>query len=269
MGEEEVGNGPVNPANYTDRPGVMPVINDPHRVYKWWVNGNENFFYQGDSIALNAALEEFAKIESKRLELVLRPGPETATTFDGSQQFKVNWSLQLIGGIAAHIGNKDQGQYLWPSHPVLFVNIGGPIQLGELVIPEKITVVGLSELKERYKNGFKSENQDVRGWTCGRLAQLDRYDTNAMKAIEKMLSDESQWVRSNAVGALEHFAAKAKDSKASLEAAMKEADEALKKRIAETITKIELASGNPQAEHSHQQTLDAIDKFCARRKAKQ
>jgi hypothetical protein len=52
---------------------------------------------------------------------------------------------QLIGGIAAHIGNKDQGQYLWPAHPVLFVNIGGFIQLGELVIPENVTVVGLSE----------------------------------------------------------------------------------------------------------------------------
>ena len=42
LGTEDFGNAPLNAANYTDWPGIMPVVNHPSRVYHWWVNGNES-----------------------------------------------------------------------------------------------------------------------------------------------------------------------------------------------------------------------------------
>src|SRR5262245_33840096 len=80
LGEEDFGNAPLSDANYTDWPGIMPVVNHAARVYHWWVNGNEEFYYEGDAAAVNETLKKFAEAKSGTREagvggeVVLRPG---------------------------------------------------------------------------------------------------------------------------------------------------------------------------------------------------
>ena len=102
LGTETVGNEPLHEANYTYWKGIMPVINDKTRVYSNWVNGNEHFFYKGTVKELNAALVEFAKIEVKTHEVVLRPAPGVAHSFH-HKEFPHNWELHIHGGISKHL----------------------------------------------------------------------------------------------------------------------------------------------------------------------
>src|SRR5437764_8147461 len=98
LGTEDFENAPLNAANYTDWPGIMPVVNHASRVYHWWVNGNEEFYYRGDVAALNDALAKFGEAGSPGREVVLRPGPGVTHSFDGKQQIEFGWDLHLIGG---------------------------------------------------------------------------------------------------------------------------------------------------------------------------
>src|SRR6187455_2866663 len=97
LGDETIGNEPLHEANYTEWKGIMPVLNDKARVYSNWVNGNEHFFYKGTTKELNAALAEFAKIELKTHEVLLRPGPGVTQTF-GHKEVPHNWELHILGG---------------------------------------------------------------------------------------------------------------------------------------------------------------------------
>lgn len=264
LGEEELGNGPVNAANYVDRPGIMPVINDTHRVYRWWVNGHEQFFYRGDSIGVNSLLEKFAGVKSDRLEVVLRPAPAQTTTFDQSTDISFNWKLQLIGGIAGHMGRRDKGENLWPPHPVLHVYVGGPIQLSELRIPDNIDVMPLSQLKSRYQLGLDSTAQDVRGWSCGQLAELDRYDPELIQAIAAKLKDESQWVRTNAALALSQFGQRASIVKPALVEARQGADQSLLDAIDKATDSLDKETDR-KAQSRFEKTMEAIDRYCENR----
>src|SRR5262245_65496417 len=84
-GEEQFGNDEISDVNYTGWPGIMPVINFEARIYRTWVNGNEHFYYRGDTAAANAALRKFAAIKADVREVVLRPGPLETRTFGGNR----------------------------------------------------------------------------------------------------------------------------------------------------------------------------------------
>jgi hypothetical protein len=112
LGEETFGNKPFSEINFTDWPNVMPVVNDAHRVYHSWVNGDENFYFQGDTAALNLALKSFAQVKAEKRSVILRPAPGRGSSFNGEQSFVFNWQLHLLGGIAKHMSTRDQGNTL-------------------------------------------------------------------------------------------------------------------------------------------------------------
>lgn len=269
MGEEHLGNDPVNGANYASNEGILPVLNDTHRVYRWWVNGNEKFFFRGDTIALNAALEAFSKVKSKKLEVVLRPGPTSTGTFHGDKKVAYNWHLHLIGGIVGHMSKNDLGGNVWPTHPMMYVYVGGEIQLSDLEIPDNVTVLQLSDLHKRYAAALASTDQTVRGWTCGVLAELNRYDPGAISKVADMLDDDVSWVRLNAAGALATFGSKATTILPKLESALVAAeaseDENLTKRIKETIEKIRSAKNEASEEDQFEKMKNVIATYCADR----
>jgi hypothetical protein len=57
MGEEHFGDDALNEMNYRDWQGIVPLVNHPSRVYHWWVNGNEEFYYRGDTKKLSQKLK--------------------------------------------------------------------------------------------------------------------------------------------------------------------------------------------------------------------
>ena len=265
-GQETYGNETLSTANYTDWPGIEPVINDEHRTYHTWVNGNEHFYYRGDTAALNDFLKRFATAGTTR-EVVLRPAPAATKTFKGDP-VEFDWMLHLVGGIAKHMTTLDKGDKVWPKHPVMHVYVGETIKLDELVIPKGVPAIGLAELKARHRDALDSTDKSVRGWSNGNLARLDRYDEQSAAAIAKNLAAEDGWVRTNAVLALAHFGAHAKATLPALRKARDDAGETLQQQIDDTIATIEQAETDEAAAEKHAKSLRAIEDWLAQQAGK-
>ena len=169
FGLETFGNDPLSDANYADWPNVTPVVNDAHRVYQSWVNGNEDLYFVGDSVALNSALKNFAAIKADRLTIVLRPGPGSGQSFHNKKSFRFNWNLHLLGGVSRMMAKKDLGSNIWDPTPNLHVYVGDAIKLDEIRIPEGVDVLEISDLQKRYAKCLNSTDRTVRGWSAAIL----------------------------------------------------------------------------------------------------
>jgi hypothetical protein len=89
LGFESFGNAPLTKQpNWAE--GVADVVNLPSRVYHYWVNGGEGFYYRGGAEALNDALRKFARIAGENHQLILLPGKGTTRSFDG-KAIAVDW----------------------------------------------------------------------------------------------------------------------------------------------------------------------------------
>jgi hypothetical protein len=268
LGQEHVGNEPLADANYTNWPNVMPVINDTHRVYHRWVNGNEHFFFKGDTLALNTVLKKFAAIEADRLTVVLRPAPGKTSSFLKDRTFTFNWNLHLLGGIAKHMSTLEFGSNIWDPNPYLHVYVGDAIKLDEIEIPEGVKVLEIANLQIRYAKCLASSNQTVRGWSCGEIARLDPYDSDAMRKIAARLDDQVDWVKLNAAGALSQFTSTAEEVIEKLQAVRTD-DKQLQERITTSIESLRKVQPNQTARKEYQQLLASIHAFVvSRRKAR-
>jgi hypothetical protein len=97
LAEVTVGNAPmVKQPGWAE--GVLDVVNLQSRVYAVWVNGNENFFYQGDARALNEALRKYAAVKAGERRLVLLPGRQQTQSLD-SKAIAYNWQFHVPSGI--------------------------------------------------------------------------------------------------------------------------------------------------------------------------
>ena len=265
LGEESFGNTPMANANIGAWPDVLPVINDTHRVYCSWVNGNENFYIRGNTAALNVALKNFALIDAESLTVILRPAPGSVNSFRSDQTFVFNWQLHLLGGIAKHMSTRDQGSNVWNPDPELIIYVGDKILLNSSEIPENLNVLQLVDLKQRCAKGLNSTHTDVRGWNCEALASLDSYDEASMLKITSMLEDSDDWAKLNAVGALSEFSVHRTSVLNSLQA-VNTNDERLKERIEFSLKKINVADVPDDARKSHQSLLRAISRFVQARR---
>ncbi|HTE21143.1 MAG TPA: HEAT repeat domain-containing protein [Armatimonadota bacterium] len=265
-GEEGFGNEPLSEANYNEWPGIMPVVNHPSRVYRMWVDGAEDFYYQGDTAALNDTLRKLAEAELEGCEVVLRPGPGLARSFSGEKTTPFGWSLHLIGGIARHLTSLDGGEKVWRKHPVLAIYVGGEVDLAKLRIPPSLTVTSVSQVKQRTREGLKSRDKTVRGWGAGVLAALDPYDPDSRKSIAALLKDPDNWVRVNAVLSIVRFGKDAQSTLPMLRAALETDDAQLKSEAEKSIRAIEQAEDRAAGARAHREMLERIDHFVAERK---
>jgi len=266
LGDETIGNEPLNEANYTEWKGIMPVINDKTRVYSNWVNGNEHFFYRGTTVELNAALTHFAKIEVKSHEVLLRPAPGLAHTFD-RKEIPYNWELHIHGGISKHLLTLDKGDEVWNKDPRLTIYVGGEIDLAKLEIPKGVTLLDIPTLSKRVAAGLAaSKDKTVRGWGCGELTSLDHFSGENMKAVAKMLDDSDNWVRLNAAGSLPQFGKKAAPHLPALRECLVAGDQGLKERAQAAIVEIEKAEDQSKEEKEFSASQKKIAEFLEARK---
>ena len=210
MGEETFGNQPLNAANYTDWPNIMPVINHTSRVYHTWVNGDEESYFQGTPAQLNQLLASFSKLKSKKKEVLILPQRKKVRSFDGTKSFEFNCSMHLVGGIAKHIGSKPKGSVFWPLDPQLTIYVTPGFDLNALKIPADCQLVSLDEITQRYNEGLTSDDKTVRGWGVGFLASVDPYNTQSLDTIAKLAVDADSWVALNALSQIHVFGPKAK-----------------------------------------------------------
>jgi hypothetical protein len=263
LGEEQIGNEPLSAANYEKWPGLVDVVNDKARVYYSWVNGNENFYYFGTIAELNVALQNFAKADLKEHEVVIRPDAGKVGSFQGENKFTFQWHLQIFDGIAGHLTTLEKGYLVWNKHPRLTIHVGSDIDLAKLEIPKGVTLLDVTELSTRARQGTESKDKTVRGWCAGVIAHLDPRDADNQAAIEGLLKDEDDWVRLNAAGSIPLFGAKAKSALPALKKCLESKDEGLKTSAQKAIESIESAQADPEADQKRAAELDRIRKFIA------
>jgi len=153
LGMEEFGNRKLSPRNYESWPGLAEVVNDSHRVYQNWVNGDEHCYYRSDTEALNATLQRFSEAKLAIHQVVLLPGPGEAKTFDG-ENVPCDWRLHILGGIARTRAKREKdGKGIVGVHPTIYVFVSKRVDLKKLDIPDGVKLLGNKQLRERYLAG--------------------------------------------------------------------------------------------------------------------
>jgi hypothetical protein len=261
LGTEEFGDEELSPANYTDWPGLFEVASDKCRVYSNWVNGNENFYFRGNTDQLNEALKKFAAIKVEKHEVLIRPGPGKAHSFNRAKTRDCNWHVNVHGGIAKHLTTLDKGTNFWPVEPTMTIWIGGDIDLAKINIPEGVKVLGVNDKAARARAGLDSKDQTVRGWGSSIVADMNPYEKENMAAVEKLLKDEVNWVRMCAAGTIQEFGVRARPAIPLLKECEKSDDENLKTAAAKAIAAIESAKDDEAAARQYADAVKKIDEF--------
>lgn len=264
LGTEEFGDEELSAANYTEWPGLFELASDKTRVYSNWVNGHENFYFKGSTDQLNEALKKFAAIKIDKHEVLIRPGPGKAHSFNSERILDCNWNVEVYGGISKHVVELEKGDHFWSSVPTMMIWIGGDIDLAKIKIPEGVKVVGVNEKAARAREGLDSKDQTVRGWGSSVLADMNPYDRRNVAAVEKLLQDDVSWVRLCAAGTMKQFGASAKSALPLLKEAEKSDDEQLKSRATEAIAAIEAAKEDEAAKLAFDEGVKKIAEFKAR-----
>ena len=226
MGQETFGNEPLSDLNYTDWPGIVPLINDENRVYSNWVNGNEYFYYRGDTEAFNQFLALFAALESPVHEVVFRPGPGRAKCFHNDRTIPVGWQMHLVGGIVAQMIDYEGTADVWDMHPTLTVYLTekGRIQLDKVIVPEKVKVLQVADLRDKYRKALQSDKPSMRAAAVMKLADEDNLNAENIPLIAGVLKDNDAYARACAAVSLGRFGALAKSALTDLQAASQEED---------------------------------------------
>ena len=183
--EETLGNKPLLEANYDEWKGtdIMPLLNHSSRVYHTWVNGNEHFYYRGDTEALNDMLRKYAAIEVKIREVVFRPGAAETETLQG-ESIPCDWELHLLTGLAAHGKPPGSEIELGKKNPTITVFIGsGNVEVEKIKIPRGIKFIDISDLRLRYSEGLKSSDSRVREIAANKMAKLKSYEKSVEDSV--------------------------------------------------------------------------------------
>ncbi|MGL4552185.1 MAG: hypothetical protein ACRC33_13475, partial [Gemmataceae bacterium] len=107
LATESFGKDPVTASFPTFSPDLLPVLNDPARVYWYEVNGDAFFYHHGDTAALNALLKRFAE-GGKGREVVLHAGALEKTSLTGGRRVEADWYVHVPGGFGWS-RHKDRG----------------------------------------------------------------------------------------------------------------------------------------------------------------
>lgn len=258
-GLDATGNQPLEAKHFTHWDGMMPVINDSHRVYYYrWGRGRSAFSFQGDTDDLNVALQNFSRIKSKRLDVVLKPAPGKTTTFH-KKPVSLNWQLDLPNRWILKLDRPaDPSHLVWNNRPVLTVYVGDEIRLDQIAFPKNVRVVQVAELQKRFAKALQPETPyHITGIAADNISALDRFDAKAMRRVVGMLSHEKLAVRNHAARAVARFGATAKPAIEQIRTAI-EAHEFTEPVAKSLVEQIESAQADPEAKKTHDRALAEI-----------
>jgi hypothetical protein len=227
------------------------------------VNGNEHFYYRGDTQALNDMLKKFANIEAHVREVILLPGPGITTSFNEVKRVPYDWSLHIAGGLSRSYASKEKrsNTNVWDKYPTTRVLVGGSVNLEKIRIPEGVIVTELADLRRRYLKGLQSDDREIRAWAASFLAQVDFHNKENVAPIAKLLEEKDDWVRLMAAGALAKFGKNAESALPMLRQGLQDDKERVKKRFQETIERVQSAEDTKAAAKEHRTMLAKITQF--------
>jgi hypothetical protein len=137
--------------------GVEDLVNRDGRVYGYMINGDDYFFFAGDTGDFNAFVAEYARVENIPLLLVLHPGKGETGQYgisDSDQKYSFDWQVSVLRW-ARHSGLADRHPELAdiasgeePRHVVILdLWLGGQVELDKVKVPLNIQVKSGGEIE--------------------------------------------------------------------------------------------------------------------------
>lgn len=167
----------------TDQPGwatgIVELPRHPSRVYSYWVNGNENWYFMATSEQVNELITLFAKARMRDHEVWIKPNKPKVQSFN-KQTIDCNVHLRILDGIALDVSRQEgapdtfepdltiyvDGDATWvrdlqiPDNIILYSDIDGLVLKSKKTKPDRICMYGQVQLKgqdyytEYQKGGF-------------------------------------------------------------------------------------------------------------------
>ena len=262
MGEEAFGNAAVsNQAQWAD--GVVATANDPSRVYRRWVNGDEEFCFQGDAGAVNRVISRFAKVADPQKAIVLLPTTGLTRSFEN---IKVAFRLRfhVPSGICLAVAKMEKDKPVSSRHPRLFIHVGSGVEPGGLAIPKGLKVLTGADLVRKYRRGLTSSEKQTRGRACSLLARYPWVE-GVVPALIEVVGGDDDWSILNALAGLGAIGAAAKPAVKPIEdLASRTQDDRTRQACEAALRKIAAADGKTGAAASPKHR-DEIRRFIKER----
>ena len=127
----------------TDWPkGIVDLARLESRVFSYWINGNENFYFDADAAGIAELIQLFSKARLRDHELVIRTGKPEALPFD-EKDIRYNVHLHVLGGIA--LGATREAEEPKTYAPVLTIYVDPDRDrpmLEKLKLPDNVILTG-------------------------------------------------------------------------------------------------------------------------------
>jgi len=150
-----VGGSPAWPA------GLRELLNREGRVYGFFVNANDFFFYLGDTEALNEFLAQYAKLKDTPLTLVLHSAQgKTGRLGYGEKKIQFDWEVKVLARGWSPEAPPDPTTEK-PGYVVIVdLWLGGNIDLDKLKVPLNVKVKSRGEIEKFIGDHEANRNQD-------------------------------------------------------------------------------------------------------------
>ncbi len=101
--------------------GIVDLARLESRVFSFWVNGNENFYFNADAAGIAQLIELYSKARLRDHELVIKTGKPEAPAFSKEKDIRYNANLHLLAGIA--LGASREAEEPKTFEPVLTIYV--------------------------------------------------------------------------------------------------------------------------------------------------
>ena len=128
--------------------GLAELVNVDNRVHGFFVNSQDVIFFSGNTNALNDFLTKYSKLPNTKLQLVIHTGKlEVRSPWDpAARDIAADWKLST-GLHEADAKQTAAGMF----GTRVDVWLSGSIQLGDLKVPQNVTVTSGGEIESFVK----------------------------------------------------------------------------------------------------------------------
>ena len=126
---DEYPDGPVSSPAWPE--GWASLISQDSRVYGYFLNQSDCFYFAGDTAQCNSFLADYAALLRRSEVVFLAQGPGVVTKQFKDERVAFDWELSIGGS----------------SSILLTIHPGGKVKLGELRVPLDLQVQALSSLE--------------------------------------------------------------------------------------------------------------------------
>lgn len=120
--------------------GILDILGHPSRVYSFWVNGNETFYFQSKPAEMQELILAYSRLHLRDHVLFVQAGPKDTGTF---KKDRIGYNLQfhLLDGIAlAMTRQEDPGNTHEPTLTILVDPVADATWLRSLELPPAMII---------------------------------------------------------------------------------------------------------------------------------